>query len=148
VEVPTLRFARAEHRAFFYEDVHLLLIEFERDRRRLLFLIHEAGEPIELEFPGDLFEERVRDAVDRVFFAELQEEGGPPISLALGALFPVEGTWYGAYYERGKDERTLYFLRIAGEGEAAILEAVEDSAEHGRVETAFRSRYADMFGDL
>lgn len=145
MEVPVLRFARAEHRAFFYEDTHLLLIEFERDRRRMLFLIREAGEPVELEFPGGLFEERVRDAVDRVFFAELREEGRPPRSLALGALFPVGGTWYGAYYEREHDERTLYFLRIVGEGDTAILEAVEDSAEHDRVEAAFRSRYADVF---
>lgn len=144
MEVPALRFARAEHRAFYYEDTHLLLIEFERDRRRLLFLVRQAGEPIELEFPGDMFEERVRDAVDRVFFAELQEEGRPLRSLALGALFPVGEDWYGAYYERGGDEQTLFFLRIVGEGEAAILEAVEDAAEHSRVETAFHSRYADV----
>lgn len=144
-QVPNLVFPRGEHYAFFYEDTHLLMLVFERDARRYLFLVREAqGTLLELDFPGDLFESQVRDAVDRIFFVELQEEDEEPRKLVLGAYFPVADEWYGAFYERGGDEQALFFLRVIGTGEDASLEAVEATEEHERVAIAFTNRYRDV----
>ncbi|MCY0877004.1 MAG: hypothetical protein OWT28_12165 [Firmicutes bacterium] len=144
-QVPNLIFPRGEHYAFFYEDTHLLMLVFERDARRYLFLVRETdGATVELDFPGDLYESQVRDAVDRIFFVELQEEEESAKRLVLGACFPVADVWYGAFYERGGDERALFFLRVIGSGELAALEAVEATEEHERVATAFYDRYRDV----
>lgn len=144
-QVPNLVFPRGEHYAFFYEDTHLLMLVFERDARRFLFLVREAdGINLELDFPGDLYETQVRDAVDRIFFVELQEEEKSPKRLVLGACFPVGEEWYGAFYERGGDEQALFFLRIIGAGDEASLEAVEATQEHQRVASAFTHRYKDV----
>ena len=143
---PLIQFRNAEECAFFFEDTQLLLIRFERDEHWLLFLIHEEEEDhLELEYPGELFEEQVRDKVETVFFVELTEFGGRPVKLALGAFFPVEDTWYGAYYPRGQATHTIYFLRVLGEGPVASLEAVEEEDEHDRVATAFTERYQGIF---
>lgn len=145
-QVPDIRFPRAEHFAFFYEDTHLMNIVFERDRRRLLFLIKQAqDERVELDFPGELFESQVSEAVDRIFFVELNEEGSPQRRLVLGAYFPVENETYGAYYEQGGEERTLFFLRVLGEGDAVNLVAVEDESEHSLVSSFFVERYKGVF---
>ncbi|MCY0869813.1 MAG: hypothetical protein OWT27_04390 [Firmicutes bacterium] len=146
--IPTVRFTRAEHHAFFFEDSHLLLITFARDDRRLLFIIadEEQEGALSLDFPGDLFESRVRDEVDRIFFVDMEElatERGLR-HLALGALFPCGTEQYGAYYERDSDESTLYFLHVVGDGEERGLEAVEDRAVHAQVAKAFKERYAGL----
>lgn len=144
--VPQLRFSKAAHYAFFYEDTHLMLIDFERDARRMVFLIHDsADDVIDLSFPGDLYETQIHDAIDRLFFVELQEEHKDPLKLVMGAYFPVEDEYYGAYYPRGGDEQEIYFLRVIGEGESATLEAVETPDGHARVAQAFADRYADVF---
>ncbi len=144
--IPNIQFPEAEHFAFFFEDTHLLLIVFERDARRLLFLIREsAGETVILDFPGDLYEAQVRDAIERIFFVDLAEEAHDPKRLVMGAYFPVGNDMYGAYYDRESDQRTLYFLRVTGEGEAIGLEAVEDPEEHRIVSEAFTDRYQGVF---
>ncbi|MCY0902486.1 MAG: hypothetical protein OWU32_09925 [Firmicutes bacterium] len=140
--VPTLRFPRGEHFAFYYEDTHLLYLSFARDQRRFLFLIADSeDDALALDFPGDLYEEQVRDAVDRIFFVDLQQEGRETVSLVLGAFFPVNGRNFGAYYERGSDERSLYFLEVIGAGDEASLEAVEEGDDHQRVAAAFTRKY-------
>lgn len=145
-EIPTIQFPRAEHFAFFFEDTHLMFVVFERDDRRHLFLIQGVEDnQIRLDYPGDLFEAQVREAVDRVFFVELAEEGSPLRPLVLGAYFPVGNETYGAFYERGGDERTLFFLRVLGEGDAVTLGAVEDESEHALVSDAFIARYSGVF---
>lgn len=143
--VPLLSFPRGGHYAFFFEDTHLFYLVFERDLKRYLFLVQEAdGKSLALDHPGDLFESQVREAVDRVFFALLQEEGEAAKDLVLGAYFPVDGEWYGAYYERGTDEQVLFFLRIVGSGETSTLEAVEQGDEHKMIASAFSNRYRDV----
>ena len=115
-------------------------------RARQLYLIRNtAGELLELDYPGGLFEEKVRDAVDRVLLVEMEEEGGKAKHLALGTYFPVDDATYGAYYERGTDEQTLYFLRLEGEAENVTLEAVVDPSEHAYVSKVFMERYSDFF---
>jgi hypothetical protein len=147
--IPTVRFTRADHYAFFFEDAHLLLITFARDDRRLLFLIAEQEQEgaLCLDFPGELFESRVRDEIDRIFFVDLEELAAQhgPRHLALGALFPCGDEQYGAYYERDSDESTLYFLHVVGDGDERGLEAVEDRAVHAQVAHAFKQRYAGLF---
>ncbi len=139
-------FKNAEECAFFFEDTQMLLLRFERDEHWLFFLISEAEEDhVQLEYPGELFEEQVRDKVETVFFVELTESGGKPIKLALGAYFQVDDFWYGAYYPRGEEAHALYFLRVMGDGPGASLEAVEEEEEHGRVATAFTERYQGIF---
>lgn len=145
-ERQTVDFVDAEHCAFFYEDSYLMLIRFSRDDFRLLFLIDEAeAGHATLVYPGELFDAQVRDRVEAVFFVELTEADGTPQSLALGAFFPVDDAWYGAFYPRGQEAYTLYFLRVVGEGAASSLEAVEDEQEHQRVAEVFRERYRGFF---
>ena len=148
MDVPAVRFPRAEHRAFYFEDTHLMMLIFSRDARRLLFLVAVEDGEIQLDFPGDTFDERVRDKVERIFFVELQEEGKDALSLVLAAYFPVEEAWYGAYYGRNEPEdgHTLYFLRVLGEGEAASLEPVQEAAEHALVSQEFMTRYEGLLG--
>ncbi len=144
--IPNIQFPHAEHFAFFFEDSHLLLIVFERDERRLLFLISESeGETVVLDFPGDLYEGQVRDATERIFFVDLAEEEADRKRLVMGAYFPAGNETYGAYYDRESDEQTLYFLRVMGEGDAISLEAVVDPEEHRLVSQAFSDRYQGVF---
>ncbi len=146
---PRLKFPHAEHFAFFFEDTHLLLVRFLREDQRLLFLVTEAsGEELQLDYPGNLYEDQVRDKVDRIFFVELSQEGEGSVKLALGAYFPVGDDMYGAYYDRDSDEQTLYFLRVMGEGELVSLEAVEDPQEHQMVSSAFTERYQGIIDVL
>jgi len=122
-----------------------MFLAFERESRRNLFLIcHSEDDRLELDFPGELYEAQVRDALDRIFFVELKEEDEPARKLVMGAYFPVGDTWYGAYYERGGDQHSLFFLRVIGEGELTTLEAVEQEFEHQAVAQAFSKRYSDV----
>ncbi len=142
---PLIQFKNAEHCAFFFEDNQLLLVRFEREDHWLWFLINDDKEDgLVLEYPGKLYEEQVQDKVEAVFFVELTESGGSSQKLALGAMFMVGDEWYGAYYPRGQAARTLYFLRVLGEGPEATLEAVEAEQEHSRVAAAFTERYQGM----
>ncbi|MCI0181803.1 MAG: DUF1292 domain-containing protein [Acidibacillus sp.] len=143
---PQIQFPRAEYLPFFYEDTHLLYIIFQRESHRELYLIRDTEDAsLQLDYPGALFEEKVRDAVDRVLLVEMSEDGGEPKHLALGTYFPVDDDTYGAYYERGTDEQTLFFMQIVGEGDTASLEAVVDPSEHARVSDAFMERYGNFF---
>ncbi len=148
MDVPVVRFPRAEHRAFYFEDTHLMSIIFPRDGRRLMFLVTVEDGDIQLDFPGDTFEETVRDKVERVFFVELQEENEDVRSLVLAAYFPVDEVWYGAYYGRHEPEdgHTMYFLRVIGEGETASLEPVQEEQEHRIVVQEFMARYEGLLG--
>lgn len=143
--IPILRFPSADHFAFFFEDSHLMMIIFPRDNRHLLFLLREGSDDVmELDFPGDLFESRVRDAVDRIFLVTLQQQAGESIRLALGAYFIVEGAVYGAYYDRDTSEETLFFLHVLGDGDTATLEAVEETQEYQVVSASFMERYENL----
>ncbi|PWI57733.1 hypothetical protein [Sulfoacidibacillus thermotolerans] len=145
-ELPKIMFPRAEYFPFFYEDTHLLFIVFERDAHRELFLIRESeGDVLQLDYPGGLFEEQIRAAVDRILLVEMAEGEGETKRLALGTYFPVGPDMYGAYYERNTDEQTLYFLRIIGEADDVQLEAVVDADEHAQVSEAFMERYSHFF---
>lgn len=144
--IPNIQFPNAEHFAFFFEDAHLLFVVFERDARRLLFLIRESeGETAILDFPGDLYEAQVRDAIERIFFVDLAEEAHDQKRLVMGTYFPAGNETYGAYYDRESDEQTLYFLRVMGEGDAISLDAVVDPEEHRIVSDAFTDRYQGIF---
>ncbi|KUO95536.1 hypothetical protein [Ferroacidibacillus organovorans] len=144
--IPSIQFQGAEHCAFYFEDVHLMLVQFERESFRMLYLLTgQTGDALTLSFPGSLYTEQVMEQVERIFFVELNELQREPVRLALGAYFPVGSNRVGAYYERGSDETTLYFLRIVGDAPDVTLETIEDPSEHRAVAEAFQTRYQNVF---
>lgn len=141
-----IHFQQAEHCAFFFEDNQLLMVRFEREDHRLWFVVDELNEEqVLLGYPGELYVEQIKDKVENIFFVELTEADQEPRKLALGAYFPVGEEWYGAYYERGQEPHTLYFLHVTGVGPEAELEAVEETDEYQRVADEFSRRYRNVF---
>lgn len=141
---PMITFTKAEHHAFFFEDTHLMMIISGRGRRTLYMIDRIDGETVELDDPGEVYENQIRDAVDAVFFVELAEQDKPVKRLVLGAYFPVDNADYGAFYDRDSDQNTIYFLKVIGQGDIASLEAVEDPQEHQVVSDAFMNRYENL----
>lgn len=141
---PMIIFAKAEHHAFFFEDTHLMMVISGRGRRSLYMINRIDGDVVELDDPGEVYENQIRDAVDAVFFVELAEQDRPIKKLVLGAYFPVNGTDYGAFYDRDSEQNTIYFLKVIGQGDAASLDAVEDPQEHQVVSQTFMTRYENL----
>lgn len=145
--VPDLKFyfKDAEQYAFLYENVHLMMVSWTRDDARLLFRIEEqADNSLALAYPGETFTDRVLDALENIFFIQVQEEGTDGVPYVLGSYFEVDGQMYGAYYERDVDERpTVVLFKVEGEPPMQSLEVPSES-EYERAAAAFSEQHADL----
>jgi hypothetical protein len=144
---PILNFRKAEHYAFFFEDVHLLLVAWERDERKEIYRIEsQEGEVLVLDYPGDLFVEQVLHVIEKIFFVSVRE-GEREGKYALGVYFLIEEQPYGVYYERDRKEESpeLVFFRIVDDGDGFGLEVIEEEAEYRRVTETFKDQYAPFF---
>lgn len=143
---PLLAFPKADHYAFFFEEVHLLLVSWERDDKKELYRISEqfGEEALHLDYPGQLYTERVMDLVLRIFFITVREEHSEKKEkkYTLGAYFVKDGQGYAVYYEREASVRSeLVFFRVAEGDEGFGLEAIEDEAEHAAIVKEIEARY-------
>lgn len=142
---PMFTFPKAQHHAFFYEEAHLLLISWERDEKKELYLIaDQQGEVLQLDFPGELYSERVMELIRSVFFISLQEDSGVT-KHALAAYFTKNDKAYAVYYERHADPpNELIFFHVADEGDGYGLDVIEDEAEYKIVAQEIEERYASF----
>ncbi|MDI3327503.1 MAG: hypothetical protein QJR06_03025 [Alicyclobacillaceae bacterium] len=137
-------FTKAQPFAFFYDEAHLVLWQFEREGRRDLYVLHEGEEDTAvLEYPGETFTQRILDELGGVFFISVDQDGRP-VPAALGASFEHNGRRYAAYYSREEFESpTVWFFRLDGSPGAPELEPL-DEEEHRAAAEAFARRYAGV----
>jgi hypothetical protein len=146
---PRFEFKQAEHFLFFYEDTHVLLLVWERDYTKALYVVLDQKQDgtFVIDYPGTLFTERLMDLVDSVFFIQVQEQD-IIMRYALGAYFEEGGTWYGAYYprsEKGSDISIpeIVLFKIVDQGGTHELKEL-DTNEHKLAAEAFMKRYKDI----
>lgn len=141
-----ISYVQAETYAFFFENVHLLLVAWERDGKKELYhIVSQEGEEISLAYPGDRFVEQVMQVIENIFFVHVRE-GEREGQYILGVYFLHGDQPYGVYYERTRENRPeCIFLRIVEKGSSYGLENVEDEREYQQVVQSFMREYADIF---
>ncbi|WP_026961638.1 hypothetical protein [Alicyclobacillus herbarius] len=138
------QFSDADAYAFWYEDAHLVLMRFQRDEEKMLFVLREQTEVgAKLTYPGRLFQDRVLDEIGDVFFISLEESDGNSTPLALGAYFRDKQSAYGAYYPLTGSTLEVCFFQIDNENEASKLGSLSDEA-YQRVAELFAHRYGSL----
>jgi hypothetical protein len=145
-EIFSFQFPDAEQYAFLFENVHLVMLTWERDNAKFLFRIgsHREDGVLELAYPGKTFNDRVLDTLESIFFVQVQEEGGNPASYVLGSYFEVQGQMFGAYYERDVAEQPgVVLFKIVGDAPEQQLEVPEEAEYKAAVE-AFSAQHADI----
>lgn len=142
---PLFTYPRADYHAFFFEDTHLLLVQWERDDKRELYLIAgQKDEVLELDFPGELYTEQVMDVTGNIFFISVQEESDVKRYI-LASYFVLNDIRYAVYYERGATQPgELVFFRVVDEGTSYGLEVIEDETEYASVAEEIEKRYTDF----
>ncbi|MFC4769611.1 hypothetical protein [Effusibacillus consociatus] len=142
---PVFVFPKADHYAFFYEEAHLMLVCWNRDDKKELYRISgQQEEMLQLDYPGDLYTERVMELISSIFFISVQEEVREQ-KYTLGAFFTKNHQGYAVYYERDAISRSdLIFFRVVEEGAGYALEVVESEVEHTSVVREIEERYASF----
>ncbi|MDQ0191230.1 DUF1292 domain-containing protein [Alicyclobacillus cycloheptanicus] len=143
---PTLAFPKAEQYAFLYENAHLLMLSWERDNAKFLFLIvdQKDGELV-LDYPGERFTNTVLDTIENIFLIQVQEESGEAKRYALGSYFVAGSRRYGAYYEREteSEEPNVVLFRIEGEAPDLSLEVLDED-EYQEVAQIFVEQHNEL----
>ncbi|MCL6515346.1 hypothetical protein [Alicyclobacillus sp.] len=142
---PRYAFPKAKQYAFLYENAHLILFCWDRDDARFLFLIKEQREDgLILDYPGETFTQRVLDAVQPIFFVQVQEEGREARPYVLGSYFMVGKRAFGAYYPQDDAGDTdVVLFRIDGEVPDLHLE-VPEPEEYQEAVRAFTEQHRDF----
>lgn len=145
VDQMAFTFPKAEQYAFLYENAHLVMLVWDRDRARFLFLIRGQDDSgLSLDYPGETFTNRVLDTIESIFFVQVQEEGkAEPARYVLGSYFEVNRQMYGAYYQRDKASPDVMLFRIDGEAPNQTLEVI-DGEEYGPVAERFTEQHGDL----
>lgn len=138
------KFSKGREYAFFHEDVHLLLVDFERDEKKELFLINGVEEDgtYLLEYPGNLFTEQLEELINSIFFVQVQEEVREG-RYALGAYFSYNRKSYALYYDREHpDNQELVFFRAEPTGTGDFdLANINDQDEYREVVEHITERF-------
>jgi len=141
------RFVKGREYSFFHEDVHLLLIDFERDNKKELFLVGEVEEDgtYLLEYPGELFTEQLQELISSIFFLQVKEDHREG-KYALGAFFTCERKEYALYYDREQPEnQELVFFRAQATGTGEYdLSNITDQDEYREVVAHIGERYSHV----
>jgi hypothetical protein len=126
---PTFVFPDATEYAFVFHNAHLLLMTYERDDAKFLFLIDGEDEGnFRLTYPGRAFTDRVLDTIESIFFVAVEEEEQEPTRYILGSLFDVGDRTFGAYYERDNAEADVVLFEVSGDAPAFELFVPGDDA--------------------
>lgn len=148
------KFNKTREYAFFHEDVHLLLVDFQRDDKKEVFLIGdmEKDGTYILEYPGELFTEQLREMVQSIFFVQVnEEETGREGKYALGAYFTCERKEYALFYDReNPDNGEVIFFRAQATGSGDYeLSTISDPNEYRDVVEHITERYGHVlnFGE-
>lgn len=140
-------FRKTTEYAFFNQHVHLLLVDYNRDDRKDLFLIAEQEDDgtYVLEYPGELFTEQIKEMVSSIFFITVQEEEREA-RYALGAYFTSNRKDYALYYDRDNTNvKALVFFRAKELGNGQYeLEQIEDESEYQDVVEHIKDNYGHL----
>jgi hypothetical protein len=138
-------FPKAKHYAFVFENAHLLLVSWDRDDTKLLFVIQEhQADALMLDYPGQTFTHRVMDIIEHIFFVQLAEGDKEPRKYVLGSYFVVGNRAYGAYYpEAVSAEPEVVLFRIAGEPPNLVLDPLGEE-EYPEAAAAFREQHSGL----
>ncbi|MCL6445240.1 MAG: hypothetical protein K6T83_17590 [Alicyclobacillus sp.] len=138
-------FPKAAQYAFLYENAHLLMLAWDRDQAKFLFLIKDTtGDGLVLDYPGQRFTETVLDSVQNIFFVQVQEgDTGEAKRYVLGSFFEWNHRFYGAYYERDADRPDVVLFRVVGDGPDRALEVLDED-EYRAVAQQFREQHKDL----
>ncbi len=142
------RFHGADEYAFYYENAHLLLVDWNRDDAKFLFLIRESLDDgtYSLSYPGERYTDTVLDAVLPVFFVQVTEEQDESAKrYVLGSVFVAGNEKYGAYYQKDGNAAQAVLFKLLGEGPDTKLEVPTDE-EYETAVQAFNEHHADLFG--
>ncbi|ASS75980.1 hypothetical protein CIG75_14095 [Tumebacillus algifaecis] len=142
------QFIKGREFAFFHEDVHLLLIDFERDEKKEIFRIDEqkADGTYILEYPGELYIEQIKELISSIFFVQVNEEHREG-RYAMGAYFTCQRKEYALFYDRENlENHELIFFRAAATGTGDYeLSNVTDQDEYREVVEHMQERYGHFF---
>ena len=148
------KFNKTREYAFFHEDVHLLLVDFQRDDIIEVFLVGEQEEDgtCILEYPGELFTEQLREMVQSIFFVQVNEEEiGREGKYALGVYFTCERKEYALFYDREHpDNGEVIFFRAQATGSGDYdLSTIHDQDEYRDAVEHITERYSHVlnFGE-
>ncbi|UOF89123.1 hypothetical protein LSG31_14500 [Fodinisporobacter ferrooxydans] len=146
---PAVQFPNAAHFVFFYEDTQMLLLVWERDFTKALYLVldHQEDGTLVLDYPGSLFTERLMELVDTVFFIQVTENE-VDTKYAIGAYFQAGEDWFGAYYPRESANMSdilpeIVFFKIVESGATLEVQEIEEN-EHKTVTEAFLNKYREI----
>lgn len=141
---PKFSFPGAQQYAFLFENVHLLMLSWDRDDAKFLFLIKEQRDDgFVLDYPGQLFSDRVLDTVQNIFFVQIQEENAQSRKYILGSYFEANRKMYGAYYEPGNEKADVVLFRIEGEAPDLKLEVLNE-AEYEQASAVFIQQHQEL----
>ena len=143
-EDPRFAFPNAKQYAFLFENVHLMLLSWDRDDAKFLFMIKDQTEQgLTLDYPGQLFADRVLDTIQNIFFVKVQENQAEAKRYVLGSYFDVDGRVFGAYYEQDRVTPDVALFRIDGEAPGFTLEVPKDE-EYQRAASVFAEQHGDF----
>lgn len=122
-----IRFQTPHQYVFYHHHVKHLLLVWEKEKKKELYLIKEEKEDeCLLQYPGETYTEMVLQELEPVFFQTLktEEEQFPAI---LGATFLYQKRLMGMYYHQYRpEEEPPYFFEIKDE---QLVEIADDEYE-------------------
>ncbi|MDQ0416859.1 hypothetical protein J2Z48_001031 [Croceifilum oryzae] len=133
-----IHFQTREQYLFIHRNVKHLLLLWEKDHRKHLYLVtKEEGENLTLLDPGETYQEHVFDEILPVFFQVLHTESGTLATL-LGATFLYHDQLVGMYYNPYHPSEDLYFFYILDQQ----INEIPDE-EYARVTQTFTQEFPD-----
>jgi hypothetical protein len=137
-----IRFQTPHQYVFIHENVKHLLLVWNKEAARQLYIVEEKEDGLELRYPGETYTEVVLDQVEPVFFRQLQTEDGlEPV--VLGATFHYRDRLIGMYYNRENPAGYPYFFEI----ENGDLKDIPDE-EYEEVARTFLTEYPEYVEDV
>jgi hypothetical protein len=135
----SIRFQTPYQYVFIHNNVKHLLLLWEKENKRQLYIVEEENDEMLLRFPGDTYVEMVLDQIEPILFQRLETEEGPFLAI-LGATFEYGERKMVMYYHPEYPDREIYFFEWSGE---KILELKEE--EYEAVTRAFISDFPEFF---
>lgn len=133
-----IRFQTRDQYLFIHRNVKHLLLLWEKEHRKHLYLItEEDGENLTLLDPGETYQEHVFDEILPVFFQALDTEKGP-LATILGATFVYQERLVGMYYNPYQPAEDLFFFYIYDQQ----IQEISDE-DYEQVVQAFTQEFPD-----
>jgi hypothetical protein len=137
----SIRFQTPYQYVFIHNNVKHLLLLWEKEHKRQLYIVEEEADEMLLLFPGDSYTETVLDQIEPILFQRLETDAGPFLAV-LGATFTYDERKMVMYYHPEHPDREIYFFEWSGDGIAEL-----DEEEYEAVTRAFINEFPEFFPD-